>query len=194
MGKLGIYMENFILENTSAIFGLLGTIVGGIGTFFSTYFFKKYDRKNEISKEEAKEYFKQKRIVLNESLKLISKYELIIETLHDFYEDNNGVPVKMITKEDIYSKYFLKIFGYLHSHRLYLEEDTIKRLDSLKKDYFNFLIGKKIILVEFNDDEKYKSLESLKNNLYTQTVQNFDGLNKKIKYDEIQLFKNKVTT
>ena len=90
------HLISFMDNHASAIFGAIGAIFG----FLTNYFFKKFDRKNEISKEEAKEYFKQKRIVLNESLKLISKYELIIETLHDFYEDNNGVPVKMITKEE----------------------------------------------------------------------------------------------
>jgi len=187
-------MQNFMIDNTSAIFGLLGTIVGGIGTFFSTYFFKKYDRKNEISKEESKEYFKQKRIVLNESLKLISKYELTIETLHDYYENDNGVPIKIVTKEDIYKKYFLKIFSYLHSHRLYLENSTIEKLNVLKKAYFNFIVSQKIILVEYNDDEITKSLEYLKKDLYTETLKEFNSLNEKIKYDEVQLFKDKIMT
>ena len=175
-------MENFIQENTSAIFGLLGTILGGVGTFFSTYFFKKYERKNEISKEEAKEYFKQKRFVLNETLKLISEYEMTKETLHDYYNDENGVPIKIVTKEDIYKKYFLKIFRYLHVNRFYLEEDTIEKLDILKVDYYNFIVGEKVVLNEYHDDEIPDLLETLTRNLYSKTYKNFNILNEEIKY------------
>ena len=67
-------------KHASAIFGAIGAIFG----FFSNYFLKKYERKNEITKEGAKEYFKQKMFVLNETLKLISEYEItrkILETL-----------------------------------------------------------------------------------------------------------------
>ena len=176
-------------KHASAIFGAIGAIFG----FSSNYFLKKYERKNEISKEEAKEYFKQKRIVLNESLRLISEYEITRETLHDFYYDNNDVPIKIVTKEDIYRKYFLKIFGYLHANRFYLEEDTIKKLDLLKVDYYNFIVREKIILNESNDDEIPDSLETLIRNLYSETYRNFNILNEEIKYDEVKEFKSKVT-
>lgn len=186
-------MDNFIQENTSAIFGLLGTIVGGIGTFFSTYFFKKSDRKNEISKEEAKGYFKQKRIVLNESLRLISEYKMTMNTSYDYFHNENGVPIKALTKEEIYSKYFLKIFEYLHANRFYLEDDTIKKLDNLQKNYYNFILEQKVILEEYNDDDKFQGVMDLQIKLYSETLKEFNSLNEEIKYNEIQNFKDKVS-
>ena len=177
-------------KHASAIFGAIGAIFG----FFSNYFVKKLDRRNEISKEESKEYFKQKRLVLNESLKLISEYELTIETLHDYSTDDSGVPIKIVTKEDIYEKYFLKIFGYLHANRLYLEKDTIKKLDILKRSYYEYIVGKKIILEEYNDVETPKSLENLTKNLFDTTYKEFNSLNEEVKYDEVQGFRQKVTT
>ena len=142
-------------KHASAIFGGIGTIVGLI----STYYFKKLDRKYDVSKEEAKEYFKQQREVLNKALQLISEYETTIKTLHDYYENENGVPIKIFTKNDIYEKYFLKIFEYLNANRFYLEEGTIKKLDSLKKDYYTYFLDKKIIISEFNNEDIATKLE-----------------------------------
>lgn len=176
-------------KNTSAIFGILGAIVG----FFSDFFIKKLDRKNEISKEEAKEYFKQKRIVLNESLRLISEYEMTMNTLYDYFHNENGVPIEIVTKEDIYRKYFLKIFGYLHANRFYLEVDTIEKLDILKKYYYDFIVGERIILSEYHDDKIPQRLIDLKINLYKETLIKFNNLNEEIKYDEVQEFKKKVS-
>jgi len=176
-------------KHASAIFGAIGTVVG----FLSNYFFNKLERKNEISKEEAKEYFKQKRIVLNESLRLISEYEITSEILHDFHYDNNGVPIEIVTKEDIYRKYFLKIFEYLDANRFYLEDNTIQKIDNLKKSYYDFLVKEKIILNEHHDDEIPQGLMDLKINLYKETLTKLNILNEKIKYDEVQKFKNKVS-
>ena len=176
-------------NHASAIFGAIGAIFG----FFTNYFFKKFDRKNEISKEETKEYFKQKRIVLNESLKLISKYQLTIETLHDYYENDYGLPIKIVTKEDIYKKYFLKIFSYLHSHRLYLEESTIEKLDVLKKPYYDFIVQQKIIIAEYDKDEIAESLKNLTSKLYIHTHYNFNVLNEAIKYNELKEFRQRVS-
>ena len=161
----------------SAIFGAIGTIVG----FLSNYFFKKLDRKYEISKEEAKEYLKQQIKVLNKILQLISKYEITIETLHDYYDDEFGVPIKMIKKEDIYEKYFLEIFEYLDSNRFYLEKDIVKKLNSIRKDYYSYILNKKVIISEYDNEDIYKELEKIRILLIKETEKNLNKLIEQIK-------------
>jgi len=175
-------------KHASAIFGGIGAIFG----FFSNYFFKKIDRKYDISKEEAKEYFKQQREVLNKALQLISEYETTIKTLHDYYENENGMPVKIFTKNDIYEKYFLKIFEYLNANRFYLEEDTIKKLDSIKKDYYTYFLDKKVIISEFNNKDMATELEKKINILVQESEKKFNGLTDQIKMRDSKNFKEKM--
>ena len=164
-------------KHASAIFG----VIGAIGGFFSNYFFKKLDRKYEISKEEAKEYLKQQIKVLNKILQLISKYEITIETLHDYYDDEFGVPIKLITKEDIYEKYFLEIFEYLDSNRFYLEKDIVKKLNSISKDYYSYILNKKVIISEYDNEDIYKELEKIRILLIKETEKNLNKLIEQIK-------------
>ena len=176
-------------KHASAIFGGIGAIFG----FFSSYFFKKIDRKYDISKEEAKEYFKQQREVLNKALQLISEYEISKETRFDFYEDDYGVPIAEVTKEDIYTQYFLKIFEYLNINRLYLEEDSIKKLDVLKKYYYAHILDIKVIISK-NQDEKdiSKELNEKKVILVKETEEKFNRLIDQIKYRDALIFQEKV--
>ena len=100
------YLYCFLEKEASAIFGVIGIILG----FFGNYILQKLNRKYEITKDEAKEYFKEKRNLLTQTIRLISDYEFKIKTLHNFSEDDNGIPIAELNKEDVFEKYFLLIF------------------------------------------------------------------------------------
>ena len=137
-------MMNFFTDNASAIFGILGTVVG----FFGNYFLQRKNQKFEVTKDVAKDYYKNKKNILVKSLQLIADYESTLNTLHNFIEDDRGVPIREVTKEDIYAKYFILIFEYLHSHRLYLEDETINQLNNLVDSYHSYQMDINIIVTE----------------------------------------------
>ena len=179
---------DFIDKQASAIFGILGTVIG----FFGNYFLQKINQKFEITKDVAQDYYKGKKIVLTKTLQLISNYEFEIKTLHDFIEDDKGVPIGMFKKEDIYTNHFLLIFEYLHSNRIYLEDETIKKLDNLVSFYHNYILHTKVIKSEMDPDDMILAIESEKQKLFDETEVLFNGLLEQIKFDEIKNFKAKM--
>ena len=185
-------MTTEILElidnHASAIFGIIGTIIGFIGNFI----LQKWNQKFEVTKEVAKEYYQQKKNVLEKALQLISDNETKIKTLYDFFEDEYGRLVSEVKKEDIYAKYFLLIFEYLHSHRLYLEDETITKLDKLVGFYHSYKLDIKVIVSELNSGDRTNEIASKKEKLFQDTEILFNGLKEEIKFDEIRNFKEKL--
>jgi len=178
----------FLDKNASAIFGVIGVIFG----FLGNYFLQSLNRKYEIMKEEAKEYFKKKRNVLTKTAQLSADYQFKLETLHDFTEDENGIPIGVVKKEDVYVKYFLLIFEYLHVNRFYLEENTIIKLDELVGYYHKYKLAEKVIISEKDEDDIADELEELKEKLFEATQVLFNGLIEQIKFKEIKNFKAKI--
>lgn len=179
---------DFLDKNSSAIFGLIGTIVG----FAGNYFLQKRNHKFEVIKDESKRYFKQKRNVLNNSLKLFTEYETKIETLHDFIEDEYGVPIGIVKKEDIFAKYFKHIYEYLDSNRIFLDEKTIQKLNNLTQHYYNYILATKVIISEYNDEDIAASIGTENEKLFKMARFHFNQLIEEIKYVEIKNFKEKM--
>jgi len=179
---------DFMDKHASAIFGVIGTAVG----FMGNAILQKWNQKFEVTKDIAKEYYKDKKIVLTKALQLISDYETSMETLHDFIDDEHGVPVKILKKEDVFAKYFKLIFEYLHVHRLYLNSETIKKLDLLKNNYHNYILESKFITSEMDNEDMSMSFDKLNEKLYQDARINFHKLIEEIKYDEIKNLKEKL--
>jgi len=178
---------NFLNQQASAIFGILGTILG----FSGNYFLQKINQKFEIKKEISKEYYFKKKYVLTEILKMILEYEVKLKTLFDFEKDDNGMYIRKITKEDVYSEYFELIFEYLHLNRLYLEKSIIEILDKLSEFYYLYKLNQKVI-DEIDDDVKNKEIVNNKKQLFNNTKNLFDDLINKLKIIEIERFKNQL--
>jgi len=181
-------MMNFFTDNASAIFGILGTVVG----FFGNYFLQRKNQKFEVTKDVAKDYYKDKKNILTKSLQLISDYETKIETLHDYIEDANGVPTRELKKEDVFAKYFLLIFEYLHSYRFYLENETIIKLDRLVNFYHLYTLDIKVIISERDPDDIPNEVATRKQKLFEDAKVLFNGLKEQIKFDEMKNFKAKL--
>ena len=183
---------DLIDKHASAIFSIGSAIIGALFGFFSNYWFKKLDNRFEITKDVAKEYYKDKQNVLTKALQLISDYETKIETPHNFIEDENGIPIRMLKKEDVFAKYFELIFEFLHSHRFYLEGETIKKLDKLVDSYHEYKLDVKVIESELDPEDISAEIVKRKQKLFKDTEVSFNGLKEQIKFDEIQNFKAKL--
>lgn len=182
------YLYCFLDKNASALFGAVGAIFG----FLGNYILQRLNRKHEITKEIAKEYFKEKSDVLRKATQLSINYQFKLETLHDFIEDENGIPIAELKKEDVYVKYFLLIFEYLHANRFYLEEDTIVKLDKLVDFYHAYKLDEKVIISERDKKDIADELKKLKEKLFQDTQVLFNGLKEQIKFKEIKNFKDKI--
>jgi len=181
---------DLIDKHASAIFGVIGTVIGFVGN----YFLQKWNQKFEITKDVAKEYYKDKKNVLTKAIQLISDYETKLRTLHDFIEDENGMPIGEIKKEDIFAKYFELIFEYLHSHRFYLEEETIKKLDKLVDFYHKYKLDVKVIISERDAEDISTEIARRKLKLFEDAKVLFNELKEQIKFDEMKNFKAKLET
>lgn len=179
---------DFMNKNASALFGVLGTVLG----FAGNYILQKLNRKHEITKKEAKEYFKEKRNVLTKAIRLIADYEFKMNTLYDFVEDNNGVPIRQLQIEDVFAKYFELIFEYLHSNRFYLEEQTIEKLDRLVDIYHLYKLDTKVIISEQDDSDIPNAILSRKQQLFSDAQVCFNELKEQVKFDEIRNFQAKI--
>jgi len=179
---------DFLDKQSSAIFGGIGALFG----FFSTYWLKKLDHKYEITKDESKEYFKEKRTVLGKILQYISDYETELKTLHDFIENENGQPIRELKQEDVFEKYFLLIFEYLHSHRFYLNNETIKKLDELVDLYHSYKLDIKVIKSELPPEIMFNEITKRKQKLFIDAQVLFNELKEQIKFGEIKNFKTKL--
>ena len=172
----------------NAIIGLIGVILGGVITFFSNFWLKKKDFKNEISKE----YYKEKRSVISKALEMVYDYEKEIKTLFGYYEDENGIPEKEINKEDVFEKYLSSLITYLNVNRIYLEKDTLKKFNVLYEFYYQYSLKIKIIKSEYPNDIQLKKITEEKENLYNQTNILLNELNEMIKFDEVDKIKGKI--
>jgi hypothetical protein len=192
MNSESLEIIDLIDKHASAIFSILSASLGALFGFFSNYWFKKLDNKFEVTKDIAKNYYKEKQKVLTTTLQLISDYETKLETLHDFIEDDNGVTIKELKKEDIFVKYFLLVFEYLHSHRLYLEDETIIKLDKLVNFYHLYKLDFKVIKSERDTEDIATEIATLKEKLFKDTKVLFNGLKEQVKFDEMIKFKAKM--
>lgn len=182
------YLFELLDKNASAIFGVSGTIIG----FFGNYILQKLSRKHEIIKEEAKEYFKEKRNLITKSIRLISDYEYRIKTLHDLIEDENGIPIAELKKEDVFEEYFLLIFEYLHANRFYLEKETILKLDKLVEIYHLYKLNKKVIIAELDGKDIALEISKLKLKLFEDAQVLFNTLKEQITFNEITNYKKMI--
>jgi len=172
---------DIIKQTIPAIIGLIGVILGlTIG--------KKRDIKNEISKE----YYKEKRSVISKALEIIYDNEKSIETLFGYYEDKNSIPVKEITKEDVFEKYLSSLATYLNVNRIYLEKDTLKKLNTLIKFYYQYSLNIKVIKSEYLKNIQLKKITVEKEKLYNHANKLFNELNEMIKYYEVDKIKGKI--
>jgi hypothetical protein len=183
---------NLIDKHASTIFSIISAVIGTLFGFFSNYWFKKLDNKFEITKEISKEYYKDKKNIIEKTLQLISDYETKLATLHDFIEDENGIPIKELKKEDIFTKYFLLIFEYLHSHRFYLENETIVKLDKLVDLYHHYKLDIKFITSELDPEDIPTEIETRNQKLFEDANVLFNELKEQIKFGEMKNLKAKM--
>ena len=104
------------------------------------------------------------------------------------------MPIGEIKKEDIFAKYFELIFEYLHSHRFYLEEETIKKLDKLVDFYHKYKLDVKVIISERDAEDISTEIARRKRKLFEDTRVLFNELKEQIKFDEMKKFKAKLET
>lgn len=161
-----------ISDNSSALFGGIGAIFG----FYSNSILKKMDYNNDIKKEEAKDYLKKQISIFNILLKLNSEYKVKSETLFEFIEDENGIPIKKAIKEDIYEIYFLKVFNIIDENQFYLTDNILTMTNKIRKEYHKHILSMKVNQTEDTD----KTNQKLKEILMTDTTKNFNLLLKVI--------------
>ena len=176
---------DFLDKNVSAVFSLMGVFVGIIADYFRQKFNQKFQR---IS-DESKKYFKRKSEVLNKSLQLSLDYEFELNTLHDTIDNEYGIPIGIKKEEDVFIKYFTLIYEFLHSNRLYLEEETIKELDKLSNSYIKYKLATKIISSEYNNEDIHNEIQKKKKELFNEQNHNFNQLIEEIKYTNLKKYK-----
>lgn len=166
--------------------GIIGVVIG----FFSSFILEKIKFTQNIKLEEARKFLQKKVEIINTVLSYYSKYNFHIKTLHDYYEDELGIPIKEVKEKDIYVKYFLEIIGYLDKNRFFLNDNIVDFINKNLIDHYHaFLLDKKIAEERSNDDDG-KKLEEIKNDLFKDPKENFEKLKDMI-VEESKLLKEK---
>ena len=118
--------------------GIIGVVIGAVIGFFFNFILEKTKFKQNIKLEEARKFLQKKVEIINTVLAFYSKYLFHIKTLHDYYEDEIGIPIKEVKEKDIYVKYFLEIIGFLDKNRLFSSDEIVKFVDeNLINHYFD---------------------------------------------------------
>ena len=177
-------MEIEFVRTTEFWLGFLGG--NGVGGLFAYLVKKEIDKRYENKSNEKgyQDALEKKKKIIHEVMGMIDEFEFKNENL-GLIDDENGVPIKEEKIEDIYVEYFVKIFEKLSKDKIYLQEDTLNKLESLRTSYVNYIAGKNTIIDNHqNDYEITHAIEKLNKEFLEETSYEFNILLENIKYNE----------
>ncbi len=132
-----------IINNTPAIFGMIGVFIGGGFAFISSFFIKKLEFKNKIS-----EILLKKRIESHEKAYQIAD-EMSLMISGDTIEEDNELTryPHILSSQKVFDQWSVNFYLHTSQSRFWLTTDVVKVLNLIQ----DYQINLSLFLNEFNE-------------------------------------------